>query len=419
MTTENQSCLRLASPLSGWCATLDDNPDPVFRDRILGDGVSIDPTEGKVCAPFDGEVLTVPESRHAINLRADNGAEFLIHVGVDTVGMAGDGFQAHVAPGDRVESGQLLLSFDLEKVLRGAASLKTPVLLLSDGFEIGSPKPAGAILRGDELFEVRAVEPAGEAAASPAGSGSDFKEISKAVAVGLEHGIHARPAASLKAAIADLDASVSCRMGNQAPADARSPVALMSQNISYGDVITVAARGRDAQQALEAVVSHLDPLDLDEEELAARTRTMAESPVSKEPPAPLTDGAIVRACPASPGLSMGAAFGLETWDAPAGEAPGPLAEEQQALARALDAVRSHLQKLAAEGTGAGAEIAVAHLALLEDPAITGSANDLLERGLGASRAWHDSIEQSVKTLQQVDDKRMRERIDDLKDMRMT
>ena len=127
MTTAKSDILKVCSPLSGWCAPLDDNPDPVFRDRILGDGVSIDPTEGKVCAPFDGEVMSVPESRHAINLRADNGAEFLVHVGVDTVGMAGEGFKAHVAAGDRVELGQLLLSFDLEKVLRTAASLKPPV----------------------------------------------------------------------------------------------------------------------------------------------------------------------------------------------------------------------------------------------------------------------------------------------------
>ena len=93
MNRSNQKELKVHSPIKGWCAALEDNPDPVFRGRILGDGVSIDPTEGAVHAPFDGEVLTVPKSLHAVNLRADNGAEFLIHIGVDTVAMAGDGFQ--------------------------------------------------------------------------------------------------------------------------------------------------------------------------------------------------------------------------------------------------------------------------------------------------------------------------------------
>jgi len=414
MTTAKRGYLKVASPLSGWCATLDDNPDPVFRDRLLGDGVSIDPTEGAVCAPFDGEVLTVPESRHAINLRAENGAEFLIHIGVDTVGMAGEGFQAHVAPGDRVECGQLLLSFDMEKVLRGAASLKTPILLLSEGFMLSGQRAAGPVKSGDELFEVRLAVKANE----PVDAADSGKKLKRLVAVGLEHGIHARPAAALKAAMANLQASVSCQLGNQLPADVRSPVALMSQGISHGDVVTLRAWGRDSQQALEAVVSCLAPLELDEAELAARLQQVAAAPVKKDPPAPLDDGTVIRAQAASPGLSMGIAYGLETWHTPAEEAPGSVAEERQRLEHALAMVGRHLQKLADGEEGTGAEIAAAHLALLEDPAIADTADGLLENGRGASGAWHDAIEFSVEALRKVDDKRMRERIDDLKDMNL-
>jgi len=115
---------------------------------------------------------------------------------------------------------------------------------------------------------------------------------------------------------------------------------------------------------------------------------------------------------------MGVACILETWDAPSVEVSGSITEEQQDLTGALDAVRGHLQKLSVQETGAGAEIAVAHLALLEDPLIIDVANELLGNGLNASQAWHDSINQSVETLQKVDDKRMRERIDDLKDMNL-
>lgn len=83
--------LVVSAPLSGWCESLDDSPDAVFRERILGDGASIDPTDNVVHAPFDGEVLAIPASEHAINLRADNGADFLIHVGIDTVHLQGQG----------------------------------------------------------------------------------------------------------------------------------------------------------------------------------------------------------------------------------------------------------------------------------------------------------------------------------------
>jgi phosphoenolpyruvate-protein phosphotransferase len=415
MNKSDQKAVKVHSPIKGWCAPLIDNPDPVFRDRLLGDGVSIDPTYGKVHAPFDGEVLTVPESLHAVNLRADNGAEFLIHIGVDTVAMAGDGFEAHVEAGDRVERGQLLLSFDLEKVLRGAPSLKTPVLLLSEGFVLSGYGEAGPVKSGDVLFEVRpALEVSNTDDSSP-DQGVEGKTIKQLVAVGLEHGIHARPAATLKAAIAKFEAAVSCQLGDQPPADARSPVALMSQGISYGDVITVTAWGRDSQRALEAVVAHLDPLDLDEAELQARLQPAIAPLVKKKTVATLADGAVIRAQLASPGLSMGVAFTLESWDAPAQETPGTPVEEKQRLAVALEAVRGHLQKLSTGDDATGAEIAMAHLALLEDPMITGAAEELLKCGHGASRAWHDAINRSVETLQKVDDKRMLERIDDLKD----
>jgi len=418
MNDSNQGPLKVYSPLKGWCAALDDNPDPVFRDRILGDGVSIDPTEGKVHAPFSGEVLTVPASRHAINLRADNGAEFLIHIGVDSVAMNGEGFESHVKAGDRVERGQLLLSFDLKKVLQGAASLKTPVLLLSEGFVISGHGIVGPVESGDVLFEVLAELRDADVVDSSPENLDNGKELKRLVAVGLEHGIHARPAASLKTAIVNLEASVSCQLGNKAPADARSPVALMSQGISCGDVITVTAWGRDALQALEAVVAHLDPLDLDEAELEARLKPAAVTPEKRSPAAPLTDGAVLRAQAASPGMASGVAFKLESWDAPVDIIPGTPVEEQQHLSAALEAVRGHLLKLSEGGEGTGAAIAEAHLALLEDPLITTAANELLEHGHGASRSWHDAINQSVEMLMKLDDKRMRERMDDLKDMNL-
>jgi phosphocarrier protein FPr/phosphocarrier protein len=303
-------------------------------------------------------------------------------------------------------------------VVRHAASLKTPVLLLSEGFELIRCRDTGPVEAGDELFEVRPVLQTAEPVASQADRVDDGKRLRRLVAVGLEHGIHARPAARLKAVLASLDASVSCQLGTRTPADARSPVALMSQGISYGDVIAVTASGRDSQRALEAVIAELAPLDLDESELEARHRQLPASPSKKVAVPSLTDGCVIRAQSASPGLSIGVAFIIEDWDAPTDALPGTLAEEQRRLSSALDAVRKHLQKSSGSGETTGAGIAVAHLALLEDPMITSAANELLKRGYGASRAWSDSINQSVAILQKVEDKRMRERMDDLKDMNL-
>ena len=98
--------LILLSPLKGWAAPLDEVPDPVFAERMMGDGVAVDPVEGALHAPCDGVIVSVHRARHALTLRAENGAEILIHIGLETVALAGEGFTAHVADGDAVTAGQ-------------------------------------------------------------------------------------------------------------------------------------------------------------------------------------------------------------------------------------------------------------------------------------------------------------------------
>ena len=84
--------LILLAPLAGWAAALDDTPDAVFAERMLGDGLVIDPTGSTLCAPCDGQVIGVHHTRHAVTLRAANGAEILMHIGLETVSLAGEGF---------------------------------------------------------------------------------------------------------------------------------------------------------------------------------------------------------------------------------------------------------------------------------------------------------------------------------------
>lgn len=109
----------IKSPLSGRIIPLEEIPDQVFSQGVLGEGVGIEPTDNVVLAPADGEVSTVMEdSGHACGLLLDNGVELLIHVGMDTVSMGGDGFQLHVKEGDRVRLGDKLITFDPEKIRR-------------------------------------------------------------------------------------------------------------------------------------------------------------------------------------------------------------------------------------------------------------------------------------------------------------
>src|SRR5688572_18535369 len=128
---------RILAPLAGWSAPLSEIPDAVFAQAMLGEGAAIDPLSREMRAPCDGEVISIAAARHAVALRASSGAEILVHVGVDTVGLAGAGFEIHVRNGDRVRAGDLLLSFDLDLVASRAASLVTPIIVTNgDRFRV-------------------------------------------------------------------------------------------------------------------------------------------------------------------------------------------------------------------------------------------------------------------------------------------
>src|SRR4051794_23826264 len=119
----------IVSPLHGWAAPLAEVPDAVFAEGMMGDGVAIDPFDAVLFAPCDGEVIQLHRARHALTIRTPQGLEILVHLGLETVGLAGAGFEAHVREGARVTAGQKLISFDLDLLALKARSLISPVLM--------------------------------------------------------------------------------------------------------------------------------------------------------------------------------------------------------------------------------------------------------------------------------------------------
>jgi len=137
------------SPLSGKVLDLKDVPDQVFSAKMMGDGFAIEPTSGEVLSPVKGKIATLFPTKHAIGILADDGREILIHFGIDTVNLKGEGFEALVKQGDVVEAGQPILRVDIEKVKANAPSIITPVIFtnLSENeevvFEAGKEVKAG------------------------------------------------------------------------------------------------------------------------------------------------------------------------------------------------------------------------------------------------------------------------------------
>lgn len=117
------------SPISGKIVSLEKVPDQIFSSRMMGDGIAIVPNEGKVYAPFDGTVMSVFPTKHAIAMVGDNGVELLIHVGINTVELEGKYFDMHVESGEKVKQGQLLSEFNIEGIEKEGYPIVTPIII--------------------------------------------------------------------------------------------------------------------------------------------------------------------------------------------------------------------------------------------------------------------------------------------------
>lgn len=145
----------ISSPIKGETIKLEDIEDAAFATGVLGQGLAIKPTEGKVVSPVSGEVTTLFPSLHAIGITSDEGIEILIHVGLDTVQLEGKGFKAHVKQGDKIVKGQELVTFDIDFIQESGYSIVTPVVVTNynDYFEIAATESKSLEL-GDKAITV-------------------------------------------------------------------------------------------------------------------------------------------------------------------------------------------------------------------------------------------------------------------------
>lgn len=150
-TKDNETVIYV--PVEGELVDLTTIKDEVFSSLAMGNGVAIRPVKGEVKAPFDGIITTFFPTGHAIGMEADNGAEVLIHVGMDTVSLDGEGFVPQVKEGDRVKKGQLLLKFDMDVIKAHGLETITPVVLTNtDDLQSVSPVKSGKVTEKDVII---------------------------------------------------------------------------------------------------------------------------------------------------------------------------------------------------------------------------------------------------------------------------
>ena len=430
----------LTSPLQGWASPLEAVPDPVFAERMMGDGIAVDPTGDCLHAPCDAVVLSVHASGHAITLRTPEGAEILMHIGLDTVALGGRGFTPCVTEGASVQRLDPLIRFDLDLLVCEARAVITPVIVTNpERFTIVRRETGKLVGVGEAMMTL---EPRVDAADVAIVEGDTVR---RTIVVPLVHGIHARPAARIgetaRKFVSDVKITKDERDGN-----VRSPVALMALGVKLGDEITLAAIGPDAAEAL-AAIGDLILGGMGEKAGSGAPTPLAAPSASVFPregggPEAKNDGAAGSWPPASAGEQKVAVGKVLTLPAD-GRLPGVTASpgiaigqaglfrlaeiavtreglgattERTALDTALATVTDRLATKSATATGAERAILSAHAALLDDPTLTDAAHAAITQGESAAYAWRTAIRAQADALHATGDARLAERADDMLDL---
>lgn len=397
----------ILAPVAGWAAPLSEVPDVVFSQAMLGGGLAIEPTEGEIHAPFDGVVAVLPASRHAVSIRSDEGLEVLIHVGLETVALKGEGFVAHVVEGQRVRAGERLLSFDLQTVALGSKSLITPIIVTGDGWTLSEAVMDRLVAVGEPILRVAM---AGVATASAALGNA----VERSLVSLLPHGLHARPAARVAAVVAPFNAEVTLVAGGRT-ANAASPVSMMALGLKPGDALIVSARGVDADAATKAVADLISS-GMGEQE-RAEPPAPPSMPVASSGPHRTDDGELIfSGVTAAPGLVIGKAVHLRLAEIEVAEQGLGGAAEAHALDAALSQVRIAMDAAGAAGALERRSILAAQSAFLADPELVAAAREGIARGQSAAFAWRKACRATAALLGSLGDARMAERADDLLDV---
>ncbi|WP_347348038.1 phosphoenolpyruvate--protein phosphotransferase [Nigerium sp.] len=418
--------VQLTAPLTGIMLPIEQVPDPVFAKKMVGEGFSIDPLEGRLLAPIAGEVADLQPSHHAITIRSAEGLEVLLHIGLDTVRMQGEGFTPKVKEGDHVEVGDELIEFDLDVVATHAKSVLTQTVIANSDMVASLTPSTGLVTAGSDVAAevVLAEQEEGDAAAS-----GGKTVTSEAILVPNPTGLHARPSATLVNLAKGFKSDIRLRRDDDS-ANAKSIMSIMGLAVANAEKITVTATGPDAAQAIEEISQAIKnglgedcpPLPLGGQDTEAIPAV--EAPVEEEPQedaGPKSgDWNLLLGVSASPGLGVGQVLQLRHDDITVEEFGEDHHKERRKLNAAIDratldlsALQSRLEK---ESDPDKAKIFAAHAEILGDPDLLDLAVSAIDKGKSAPFAWRAAFNTYADRLANLKNEVLAGRANDVRDV---
>ena len=407
MTEDN--ILRLLAPVSGKTVPIESVPDEVFAQKTVGDGIAIAPSSYVLCAPCAGTISTIHSAHHALTLSTADGIDILMHIGLDTVMLKGDGFEVFVIKGQTVEAGQPLIAFSRETLESRGKSLLTEIVVASGEKTAGLKAFANRDVKvgKDTVLEVK-LKPAAPKEFAKA------EQTATSWQIGIKNpaGIHARPAAVLTAAAKKYDSDI-VLMKDEREANAKSVVAVMGLDVAKDDKVCLKATGTDAAEALKTLIPLLE---------SGLGEDLTKAP---DPAVPVIEKQTGKAdafygVPASKGAALGVVVQLQDVSIDVEEFGGQVADEKEKLTAALNEARLVLtdlyDKTAAKTGVESAAIFKAHGELLDDPEMLNAAQALVEKGRSAAFAWQQTVAKTAAKFAEMKNPMLAARANDVRDV---
>jgi multiphosphoryl transfer protein len=412
----NSNQLILLAPVSGVIYPLERVPDPVFSQKLAGDGISIDPTDNILRAPCPGEILQRHAAGHAVTLKAAGGVEVLMHVGIDTVSLKGEGFTSRVKVGDKVETGAPLIEFDLDYVATNAKSLLTEVIISNGERVSGTVYGSGTAIVGKTPVLTLTLNGAAAEAKEELGP----TVTSEAIILPNPNGLHARPAAVLSSTAKRFKSDIRLQLGDRS-ANARSVTSLMALETARGDKVVLVAKGPDAREAVNSLTPMIAEGLGDEGCVpVSAPATMTEAPIAAPAPRKDADPNLITGVAASSGLAVGEVCQVRHVEIQVKELGGAPDRERRLLDDAIDKAAGQLEALRAQLHGhkeqEKAAIFAAHSELLEDPDLIEIATSAIAKGKSAAFAWKSAVKAHADRLASLRNQLLAQRANDLLDV---